>query len=65
MKITVTKAEGIKCERCWRVVSEVCNLGICARCTDVCQGEGWIAWDPYGTEPHNFMMTQKFIDANT
>ena len=65
MKITVTKAEGIKCERCWRVVKEVCNLTLCARCTEVCQIDGWIEWDDTAAEPRSFKMTQKFIDATT
>ena len=65
MKITITKAEGLKCERCWRIVPEVCNLNICARCTEVCQRDGWIEGDLNAVEPRSFTLTQKFIDATT
>ena len=42
MIITVTKAVGSKCERCWRIVPLLCNLGICERCVEACQEDGWI-----------------------
>lgn len=41
-KITVSKAIVTKCERCWRIVPLVCNLGICERCVIACQDDGWI-----------------------
>jgi isoleucyl-tRNA synthetase len=32
--VTVRKAEGVKCERCWRYVASVSPQGICDRCSD-------------------------------
>jgi isoleucyl-tRNA synthetase len=36
--VTVTRAEGVKCDRCWRVVPEVSSApdrsGLCPRCVD-------------------------------
>jgi isoleucyl-tRNA synthetase len=36
--VTVIRAEGVKCDRCWRVVSEVSSAGdragLCPRCVD-------------------------------
>ncbi len=38
LNVTVTKASGVKCERCWRVVSSVRSepawMGICERCVE-------------------------------
>lgn len=42
LNITVSKAEGIRCERCWRTVPTVCNMGICERCVSVCLEDGYI-----------------------
>jgi isoleucyl-tRNA synthetase len=36
--VSVTRAEGTKCERCWRVVPDVSResgtVGLCSRCVD-------------------------------
>jgi isoleucyl-tRNA synthetase len=36
--VTVTRADGVKCERCWRVVPEVSSApdrsGLCSRCVE-------------------------------
>ena len=38
LSVGVTKAEGVKCERCWRIVSSVTHdaerEGLCERCAD-------------------------------
>jgi isoleucyl-tRNA synthetase len=37
-RVTVSRAEGVKCERCWRVVPSVSHdaetRGLCPRCVD-------------------------------
>jgi isoleucyl-tRNA synthetase len=44
VEITVTRAEGQKCARCWRVVPsvsrETATEGLCDRCVDALQGTG-------------------------
>jgi isoleucyl-tRNA synthetase len=39
VRVRVDRAEGVKCERCWRYVPAVNEQGICARCQDAL-GEG-------------------------
>ena len=38
LEATISKAEGCKCERCWKILPEVGNdkehKGLCARCAD-------------------------------
>jgi Pyruvate/2-oxoacid:ferredoxin oxidoreductase delta subunit len=34
LKPSVEKAEGTKCERCWRYVPAVDEKGLCPRCND-------------------------------
>jgi isoleucyl-tRNA synthetase len=38
LTVAVTPAEGVKCERCWRIVPDVSNdpahAGLCSRCQD-------------------------------
>jgi isoleucyl-tRNA synthetase len=37
-RITIERASGVKCERCWRIVpsvsSEPASAGLCDRCQD-------------------------------
>jgi isoleucyl-tRNA synthetase len=39
VRVRVERAEGVKCERCWRYVAAVNHQGICDRCQDAL-GEG-------------------------
>ncbi len=38
LRVVVTKADGVKCERCWRIVPSVTHDaerdGLCERCVD-------------------------------
>jgi isoleucyl-tRNA synthetase len=44
LEITVTRAEGDKCPRCWRIVTSVSSApgtqGLCDRCVEALQGNG-------------------------
>ena len=33
--VKVTKAEGHRCERCWNIVDEVNEEGLCPRCASI------------------------------
>lgn len=61
MIIKVSPALGIKCDRCWRVVPEVCNLGICQRCVVACQDDGWV--EPAEVRGQ-FKLTKKYLSSN-
>ncbi len=37
LHIAVDKAEGEKCPRCWRIVPEIVDTGLCTRCTGALQ----------------------------
>jgi isoleucyl-tRNA synthetase len=42
LEVTVTRAEGSKCPRCWRIVPSISSAsgmeGLCDRCVDALQG---------------------------
>jgi isoleucyl-tRNA synthetase len=44
VSVTVERAPGVKCERCWRMVPDVSAesewAGICSRCVDALRGDG-------------------------
>jgi len=40
LKVRVERADGLKCERCWRYVPSVSPSGICDRCADALGGAG-------------------------
>jgi hypothetical protein len=46
VKVDVTKASGVKCERCWRYTPwNVPGVELCGRCRDVGIEDGWLIYD--------------------
>ena len=47
VELTVSRAEGVKCARCWRIVPEVSSEsgseGLCSRCVEAIEANGGIA----------------------
>ena len=56
MEIEVQRADGIKCERCWRYTPwNVPGVELCGRCRDVGIEDGWLTFDP---ETYTFHRTE-------